>query len=741
MKRILSLGILAVLLTALPLLADDDTQQAPPPPAGPADVSGPNGPGSDRPVPDAPGRVARLQYMSGQVSIQPRGVEDWVQGSANRPLTNADNVWTDKDSRAELSVGTGFMRMDSESSLTLANINNDAVQVELHQGTLNVHIKKLYGGEIYEIDSPNLAFTVLKAGDYRFDVDPTGNTTRVTVWKGEGQASGKGNGIKLKAGKTAEFSGDTTTAFQEQDAGKPDGFDQWCDARDQRADNSPSARYVAPGVVGAQDLDAYGSWQTIPPYGPVWVPASVPPGWAPYRYGHWVYISPWGWTWVDDAPWGFAPFHYGRWVYAGYGWGWVPGPYYVRPWYAPAMVGWFGGPGWGVGWGFGFGFGFGVGWGWGWAPLGWHEPFAPWWGRCSPGYFRNVNISNTNITNINHVTNVYNQNGANGFYGHNGIGMPTAATTHGGLTAASNNTLQHSLPVQNNMGKVPESALNHLSSTRPSASPTHDSMTGDRASTSAHPSSAAASRPTMSKMTPPAAPARTNGAEGSHGAENSTARTSENGGTHPAESAGEHANSMSSASHMSNNVPHPPNATPPNGTSWGSHSSTASESHNSGASEAAHGENSQMAMNHTNNVPRPPEGNFSRPAISSDRSFGSSSSAGSSRSYSSAASGASRGGSYGSVPRPSGSVPPAPQQYANNYGSSRSYGNSSGYRGYGSNSSNYWSSRGYGSYGSNSYGHYSSPSSHSYGGSHSSSSGGYHGSSGGGHSGGGGGHH
>ena len=51
---------------------------------------------------DPPGRVARLQYMSGSVSIQPRGTEDWVQGSANRPLTNADNVWADKDSRAEL---------------------------------------------------------------------------------------------------------------------------------------------------------------------------------------------------------------------------------------------------------------------------------------------------------------------------------------------------------------------------------------------------------------------------------------------------------------------------------------------------------------------------------------------------------------------------------------------------------------------------------------------------------------
>ena len=84
--------------------------QAGPPAGQPGEPSGPQN--------DAPGRVARLQYMSGSVSIQPQGTGDWVSGSVNRPLTNADNVWTDKDSRAELNVGTGILRMGNESSLT-----------------------------------------------------------------------------------------------------------------------------------------------------------------------------------------------------------------------------------------------------------------------------------------------------------------------------------------------------------------------------------------------------------------------------------------------------------------------------------------------------------------------------------------------------------------------------------------------------------------------------------------------
>ena len=36
---------------------------------------------------DPPGRVARVQYMSGQVSMQPGGVNDWIAATQNRPLT------------------------------------------------------------------------------------------------------------------------------------------------------------------------------------------------------------------------------------------------------------------------------------------------------------------------------------------------------------------------------------------------------------------------------------------------------------------------------------------------------------------------------------------------------------------------------------------------------------------------------------------------------------------------------
>src|ERR1700757_231169 len=232
---------------------------------------------------DPPGRAVRLQYMSGSVSIQPNGTEDWVAATLNRPLTNSDNIWTDKQSRAELNVGTGLLRTGDETSLTLTNIRDNTVQVQLHQGTLNVHVRHLFGGEVYEIDTPNMSFTVQKSGDYRFDVDPNEDATVVTVRKGEGDATGQGPAVRVRSNEQVRFTDENSLTHTVAEAPPYDGFDGWCAARDKRADTSLSARYVAPGTVGYEDLDDNGVWREIPPYGPVWVPSSVAPGWAPYQ--------------------------------------------------------------------------------------------------------------------------------------------------------------------------------------------------------------------------------------------------------------------------------------------------------------------------------------------------------------------------------------------------------------------------------------------------------------------------
>ncbi len=439
---------------------------------------------------DPPGRVARLDYMAGQVSIQPNGVNEWVAANINRPLTTSDRIWTDKDSRAELQMGAASARLNSETSLTLANVSDNVVQLQLDQGTLNLHVIRLGEGEIYEIDTPNVAFTVEKSGDYRFDVDNAGDTTVVTVWKGRGEATGDNPGIVIKGHQQMTFRRGRSLDYVSTNSPGFDGFDSWCQARAQREDNSPSLRYVSPYYVGYSDLDDYGYWDTVPTYGPVWVPSGVAVGWAPYRWGHWVYIAPWGWTWVDDAPWGFVPFHYGRWVYFGSHWGWCPGPIYSRPIWAPALVAWVGGSHWG------FGLSFGIGGGVGWFPLGWGEPYVPWYGH-SRNYFQNVNVTNTHITNITYITNNY--------YGNAHPVKPVQYVNYhpDRVTAVSNAVFTGSRPTRGGYVPVTAQAMSGAAvmNTVP-VRPTRESVTGPGQQTTAPPAQVF-SRPVVTKMTPP----------------------------------------------------------------------------------------------------------------------------------------------------------------------------------------------------------------------------------------------
>jgi hypothetical protein len=171
--------------------------------------------------------------------------------------------------------------------------------------------------------------------------------------------------MSLKLSKLArefELIGQDPVVVDSTDMPPPDDFDRWCEERDHHLASSVSAQFVNPSTPGYDDLDSYGSWQEVADYGPVWFPAGVAVGWVPYRFGHWAWIDPWGWTWIEDEPWGFCTFHFGRWVFIGSVWGWLPGPLFMAPVYAPAFVTFLGGPG----------FDIGSGWDW-WAGFPWAQ--------------------------------------------------------------------------------------------------------------------------------------------------------------------------------------------------------------------------------------------------------------------------------------------------------------------------------------------------------------------------------
>jgi uncharacterized membrane protein YgcG len=344
---------------------------------------------------DPPSRVARISFLDGTVSFQPGGQGDWGSAAKNRPVTVGDKLWTDKASRAELQAGQASIHVGSMTALSFLNLDENIMQVRIAEGAMNFRVRELREGDVYEVDTPNLAFTVKQAGAFRVDVSENGDATSITAIRGEGEVTAGGKTYSVHVGDRAEFDGADNPEYKvTAPPSSPDGLDRWSAERDLREDNSTSSKYVSPDVPGTADLDDNGEWSEQPEYGPVWYPNSVEPGWAPYSDGYWNYVGPWGWTWIGYEPWGFAPYHYGRWAFVGSRWGWCPGPRFGRPFYGPAFVGFLGGAHFGVG--FGFGGGFGVGW----FPLGFHEPYYPGF-RCSRGYINNINIHNTSIRNVN----------------------------------------------------------------------------------------------------------------------------------------------------------------------------------------------------------------------------------------------------------------------------------------------------------------------------------------------------
>ncbi len=445
---------------------------------------------------DPPGRVGRLNYSQGSVSFRPAGEDDWVTAVPNRPIVSGDDLWADENSRAEVHVGSTSVRLGSKTGITFLTLDDRTTQIRLAEGSLILRVRHLDDDDSYEVDTPNLAFTLLQPGEYRIDVSEDGSRTVTTVWRGRGRVTGGGFTYTVVADQSATFTGNED--HLDYDLGQiqdRDGFDEWASDRDEREDRSDSANYVSREMTGYEDLDEYGDWNYVAGYGPCWRPRAVVAGWAPYRFGHWVYVGPWGWTWVEDEPWGFAPFHYGRWAFVSGGWWWVPGPVVVRPVWAPALVAFVGG---------GPGFHFSAGVGVGWFPLAPGEVYVPGY-RVSRGYVNNVNITNTTV-NVTKVTNVYNTVIVNRNTTINNVTYVNQRV-NGGVTVVSHDAFVNARPVAQSMMRVDPREVERAPVSRVvAAEPIRTSVVGAGRPVNVRPPSAVVSRTVVAVRAPPAPP-------------------------------------------------------------------------------------------------------------------------------------------------------------------------------------------------------------------------------------------
>jgi len=363
----------------------------------------------------------RLGYVEGEVMFWRPGAGDWETAQLNIPLAAGDALAT-RNGKLELQIGgKSFIRAGEDTQVRLQGNDPDFLQLDVTAGHVTVDLRELRHGTGVRIDTPNAAVTINRDGYYRVDVD--GETTRLAVRRG-GQATttpSNGGSSEIATGEAVEIAGTGDVQLTALAAPPFDDWDRWNYDRVDRLLAAPRSYSVPEDVYGGADLEQNGNWRYVNTYGRVWVPNSVAAGWAPYTDGRWLWDPLYGWSWVDYAPWGWAPFHYGRWVYPGY-WAWAPGPVLAGPVYSPALVAFFGAPGFSVGFSFGFPLV-------SWVSLGWGEPLIPWWGPVGfigapcwrgwggPHIVNNVFINNNNVVNVNNVNFYRNMNAPGGMVG------------------------------------------------------------------------------------------------------------------------------------------------------------------------------------------------------------------------------------------------------------------------------------------------------------------------------------
>ncbi|QKY00978.1 DUF6600 domain-containing protein [Janthinobacterium lividum] len=324
---------------------------------------------------DPPARVGRISTVEGQVLVR-AGDGEAQNALLNWPVTTDNRLTTQRGALAELRVGAAAVRLDGDSELEVSELDDDSFKLHLSYGTVSVRVRNPDALRGFELTTAQARVILTQPGWVRIEAGRQPGTSIVSVLDGAADVDGATGSVTLRAGKRAELTDEElrTGALQRI------AFDNWPEALPAAA---PALRYVTDDTTGYEELDRYGAWQDDAEYGPLWLPSTVPAGWAPYSDGRWTWIAPWGWTWVDNAPWGYAPSHYGRWVLLGHRWGWAPGRERGRVPWAPALVGWVGGR---PDRGSQHGQRPGVGW----FPLSPHERYVPGY-RASAEYERRIN--------------------------------------------------------------------------------------------------------------------------------------------------------------------------------------------------------------------------------------------------------------------------------------------------------------------------------------------------------------
>ena len=334
---------------ALAVIALGAWAQQPPEQAAPPAPTPPQGADQSAEVRYTNESVARVSFVSGKAFVQRASDLGFEEAGLNMPVSEGDRIGT-SDGRAEVHFGrANYLRLDNDTKVDVLNLpkkDDDIARIRVWSGDIFLVVGTLKNEKSIEVHTADASFYVLERGVYRIGVRENRDTV-IEVHKGLIEAAGETGSTLLKGSQRLVVS-------EGRPASKPssfiavanDAFDKFNEARG-AVTGRESAESHLPEELGDYegDLEEYGEWTYVAPYGNVWVPNAVDDGWRPYYDGRWVWLPLTGWTWWPYEPWGWATFHYGYWHWAfDLGWYWIPysiwGPAWVSWWWDSYYFAW-----------------------------------------------------------------------------------------------------------------------------------------------------------------------------------------------------------------------------------------------------------------------------------------------------------------------------------------------------------------------------------------------------------------
>lgn len=204
--------------------------------------------------------AASVSHREGSVVVAPAGATEWRAATPDRPVTGGDRLWTDPGARAEVHLGGAVLHMDSEAFLEVADLGGGFFLGHLHEGALLARVRTLAAGDQLEIGTPHFSARLLRAGDYRIDVDPARGTSRLTVRAGHAFVRGsKGQAVAVPASQQLEWSGGELRLAPAPGAA-PDAFERWAAHRYRREEQALASRSQPASRQGMPLAQPAGEW-------------------------------------------------------------------------------------------------------------------------------------------------------------------------------------------------------------------------------------------------------------------------------------------------------------------------------------------------------------------------------------------------------------------------------------------------------------------------------------------------